>query len=178
MLIVIRVAIVFGCVLLAAVSPPLRAQTNPATTLPDGAGKALVTAQCVGCHTLDVSLSRRATAEEWRGIVQTMVVRGAAINDQDAATIAGYLGQHFGPGRAGAGSAAAGELTLPEGRGRDVVVKRCFQCHQMTMWSALRQDRREWLAVMYRMVGRGALWSEDEIASMADYLAQIRGPQK
>jgi hypothetical protein len=28
------------------------------------------------------------------------------------------------------------------------------------------------------MVGRGALWTPEEISAMADYLAQLRGPVK
>ena len=52
-----------------------------------------------------------------------------------------------------------------------------MQCHQMSMWTALRQDRKAWESVIYRMVGRGALWTEDEIRSMTDYLARVRGPQ-
>jgi hypothetical protein len=52
-----------------------------------------------------------------------------------------------------------------------------MQCHQMSMWTALRQDRKAWDSVMYRMVGRGALWTEDEIRAMAGYLARVRGPQ-
>ena len=138
-------AVVFGCMLAAFASPPLRAQTTgSAPALPEGAGKALVTTRCVGCHQLDVSLSRRGTAEEWRAIVQTMVVRGATVTDPDAAAIAAYLGQHFGPGAAGVGSAPqSGGPALPEGRGKDVLTRRCFQCHQMSMWSALRPDRRE-----------------------------------
>jgi uncharacterized protein YfkK (UPF0435 family) len=46
------------------------------------------------------------------------------------------------------------------------------------MWTALRQDRRAWEATLYRMVGRGALWTPEEINGMADYLTQIRGPVK
>jgi hypothetical protein len=38
------------------------------------------------------------------------------------------------------------------------------------MWMAQRQDRRAWESTLYRMVGRGALWTEDEIRAMADYL--------
>jgi hypothetical protein len=38
------------------------------------------------------------------------------------------------------------------------------------MWRDQRQDRRAWEATLYRMVGRGALWSKDEIGQMADYL--------
>ena len=42
------------------------------------------------------------------------------------------------------------------------------------MWSSVRGDRKEWLGVLYRMVGRGALWTEEEINAMADFLAQTR----
>jgi len=40
----------------------------------------------------------------------------------------------------------------------------------------LRQDKRAWESTLYRMVGRGALWTPEEISAMADYLAQLRGP--
>lgn len=62
--------------------------------------------------------------------------------------------------------------------GNEVFTKKCFQCHQASMWSSLRQDRKAWESVLYRMVGRGALWTEDEIKAMADFLAQTRGPAK
>jgi hypothetical protein len=45
------------------------------------------------------------------------------------------------------------------------------------MWRDHRQDRRGWEATLYRMVGRGALWTDDEIKSMADYLGVAFGPQ-
>ena len=43
------------------------------------------------------------------------------------------------------------------------------------MWMAQRQDRRAWESTLYRMVGRGALWTEDEIRQMADYLGNVYG---
>jgi len=43
------------------------------------------------------------------------------------------------------------------------------------MWKDHRQDQRGWEGVLYRMVGRGALWTPEEIGAMADYLAEIRG---
>jgi len=45
------------------------------------------------------------------------------------------------------------------------------------MWQDHRQDRRGWESVLYRMVGRGALWTEDEIKTMAGYLASAYGRQ-
>jgi len=66
---------------------------------------------------------------------------------------------------------------FPDGPGKEVVAAKCFQCHALTMWLDHRQDRRGWESVLYRMVGRGALWTEDEIKTMADYLARAYGPQ-
>jgi hypothetical protein len=59
---------------------------------------------------------------------------------------------------------------FPDAPGKEVLVTKCFQCHSPNMWLDHRQDRRGWEATLYRMVGRGALWSEDEIKNMADYL--------
>jgi len=68
-------------------------------------------------------------------------------------------------------------IGFPDGPGRDILLGRCFQCHGDTMWRDHRQDRRGWEGVLYRMVGRGALWTEDEINTMAGYLAAVYGRQ-
>jgi hypothetical protein len=44
------------------------------------------------------------------------------------------------------------------------------------MWRDQRQDARAWEATLYRMVGRGALWSGDEIKTMAAFLGTDFGP--
>jgi hypothetical protein len=62
---------------------------------------------------------------------------------------------------------------FPDAPGKEVVVGKCFQCHGPSMWLDHRQDRRGWESVLYRMVGRGALWTEDEIKQMADYLGAV-----
>lgn len=65
--------------------------------------------------------------------------------------------------------------TFPDGPGKDVLVSKCFQCHGPNMWSMQRQDRRAWEGTLYRMVGRGALWTEEDIKAMADYLGNVYG---
>jgi hypothetical protein len=60
--------------------------------------------------------------------------------------------------------------------GRAVVMSKCFQCHTDAMFRDQRTDRRGWEAAIYRMVGRGGLWTADEIALMADYLVTAFGP--
>ncbi len=42
------------------------------------------------------------------------------------------------------------------------------------MWTSVRGDRQAWLGVLYRMVGRGAFWTEEEINAMATFLAETR----
>jgi mono/diheme cytochrome c family protein len=60
--------------------------------------------------------------------------------------------------------------------GRDAVMSKCFQCHTDAMFRDQRQDRRAWEATIYRMIGRGGLYTADEIKLMADYLATDFGP--
>ncbi len=66
---------------------------------------------------------------------------------------------------------------FPDAPGKEVLLKLCFQCHNNAMWQDHRQDRRGWEGVLYRMVGKGALWREDEISSMADYLGAVYSAQ-
>jgi hypothetical protein len=60
--------------------------------------------------------------------------------------------------------------------GGELVGSKCFQCHTDSMFRDQRQDRRAWTATIYRMVGRGAQWTPDEIDAMADYLGVALGP--
>ena len=66
---------------------------------------------------------------------------------------------------------------FPDAPGRETTMKLCFQCHADSMWRDHRQDRRGWEGVLYRMVGRGALWTEDEINAMAGYLGAVYSTQ-
>ena len=46
-------------------------------------------------------------------------------------------------------------------KGRDILMSKCFQCHTDSMWRDQRQDTRAWEATLYRMVGRGGIWTTD-----------------
>ena len=69
-----------------------------------------------------------------------------------------------------------GQQQAAQHPGRSVVMSKCFQCHTDAMFRDQRQDRRGWEAAIYRMVGRGGLWTADEIKLMADYLGTDFGP--
>jgi hypothetical protein len=44
------------------------------------------------------------------------------------------------------------------------------------MYRDQRQDRLAWEATVYRMIGRGAMWTPEEVKLMADYLGTEYGP--
>ena len=62
--------------------------------------------------------------------------------------------------------------------GAELIATKCFQCHTQAMWQDQRQDTRAWEANLYRMVGRGALWTTEEINLMAEYLGTNFGPAR
>ena len=72
--------------------------------------------------------------------------------------------------------ASAATAQAPADPGRDAVMSKCFQCHTDAMFRDHRQDRRGWEATIYRMIGRGGLWTPEEIKLMADYLGTAFGP--
>jgi len=154
---------------------PVLAQQSSVESMPEGEGKQLVANICAGCHDLETVLTQRRNREDWNSTVANMISRGAQIFTDESATIVNYLAEHYAPGAtSGAQAASASSSDAP---GAGLFRDKCFQCHGETMWRDLKQDRRAWEGTLYRMVGRGALWTEEEINTMADYLVQINGPQ-
>jgi mono/diheme cytochrome c family protein len=70
---------------------------------------------------------------------------------------------------------AAAQEKAPH-QGLQILKAKCFQCHTDAMWRDARQDARAWEAAIYRMVGRGGVWTAEEIKLMADYLGTDFGP--
>jgi hypothetical protein len=77
---------------------------------------------------------------------------------------------------AGPAHAQPAATRAPEVSDAAVFGSLCFQCHGAGMWSDHRSDRRGWESVLYRMVGRGAVWDEEDIRRMANYLTASFGP--
>ncbi len=143
----------------------LQQQTQP-ESMPVGEGRAVVSGVCAGCHSLDRVLTLSQNREEWERTVQDMVAWGAQIFPEEQAVIVSYLAEHYGENSRPASLSQSA---------KNLFNSKCFQCHADTMWKNLRRDRKEWTGILYRMVGRGALWTEEEINTMAEYLAQTRG---
>ena len=135
-------------------------------SMPAGEGSALVSGVCSGCHSVDMVLVQSKSRREWESTVQDMVSRGAQLSSEERGTIVSYLAEHYGENSRPASLSQSA---------KDLFNSKCFQCHADSMWKNLRRDRKEWTGILYRMVGRGALWTEEEINTMAEYLAMTRG---
>lgn len=61
--------------------------------LPEGEGKDLVQKYCSNCHGVGTSVDGKHTEDEWRGVIIDM---GVPMSDKEIATMAKYLGKHFG----------------------------------------------------------------------------------
>ena len=82
---------------LALVIPLLALVQQPGpNALPEGEGAELVSTSCVGCHSLERTLSQGRSEEGWEETVNGMVSRGAKILSADAEIIIDYLAEHFG----------------------------------------------------------------------------------
>jgi competence protein ComEA len=67
-----------------------------AQDLPDGKGKDLVEDRCSTCHGLDLLLAEHDSKQQWSGIVNDMVSRGASGTADELQTIVDYLAKNFG----------------------------------------------------------------------------------
>ena len=65
----------------------------------------------------------------------------------------------------------ASAQTLPEGAGRETVVKVCGTCHPPERGASVRLTREGWQDVMTRMVGLGLKASDEDLNTALEYLA-------
>lgn len=66
--------------------------------------------------------------------------------------------------------------SLPDGAGREAVVKLCFDCHGAANFRKLRLNKDDWSDKVDDMVDRGANGTDDELDAVIGYLAQNFGP--
>ena len=66
---------------------------------------------------------------------------------------------------------SAAHAQLPDGPGKDTMVRVCGTCHEPQRSAAVRLTREGWQDVIAKMVSLGAKASEEEQAQILEYLA-------
>jgi hypothetical protein len=66
---------------------------------------------------------------------------------------------------------------LPSGEGKDVLVKECIGCHQLTVVTSQHKSESGWTDTIVEMRNRGANGSDEEMEKLIHYLTANFGPQ-
>ena len=64
---------------------------------------------------------------------------------------------------------------LPEGVGKDLVMKVCTVCHEVDRIVSKRKTKEEWNDTVDKMAARGAMASDEEFATIVTYLTKYFG---
>jgi quinoprotein glucose dehydrogenase len=67
---------------------------------------------------------------------------------------------------------------LPEGNGKELVIRMCTTCHGTAVFAKMRLGRAGWEDEVAAMVERGAAGTEQEIQTVVDYLVRNFGPAR
>jgi cytochrome c5 len=144
-------------------------------SLPEGDGKAIVTAACAGCHALDLITARQATKDEWAGIVDRMKTYGTTLTEAQTTTTVEYLAKSFPPKGAAPAPAAAGQSTAADNEAKALIAGVCSSCHAADLTTSKKADKTEWAGIVDRMKTYGTTLTEAQTTLLVDYLARVHG---
>jgi hypothetical protein len=83
---------ILSLILFIILAVPVMSQS----ALPDGEGSDIVDDVCTMCHDLTNIIDSKRSAEQWRFVVNQMVMQGAPLQDYEVDTIVDYLSNNFG----------------------------------------------------------------------------------
>ncbi len=134
---------------------------------------------CVNCHGLSKSAILRKDSERWRGTVYSMISRGAQLMPDEIEPVIAYLSATYGPDSPppNLGDDGSQAQVLPEGPGRAILVRSCFQCHAVDLVVQSRKAEREWKDTVARMVGHGANITSQEQEVLLRYATEHFGAE-
>ena len=90
-----------------------------------------------------------------------------------------YLSATYGPDSPppNLGDDGSQAQVLPEGPGRAILVRSCFQCHAVDLVVQSRKAEREWKDTVARMVGHGANITSQEQEVLLKYATEHFGAE-
>ncbi len=150
---------------------PDTAEADAAPAFDEAAASNLVNASCTTCHDLTGIERGLYPADEWRETVNRMLGYGLNISDEEIETIVTYLGT--------APDAVDGDDGYDAAAAEVLLNSACTTCHDLTGITSApgtytEADFRE---TIERMLGHGAVLSNDEIDILVRYLTETYGAQ-
>ena len=65
---------------------------------------------------------------------------------------------------------------LPDGKGKDTVVRLCSDCHAARVVTSARKTQDQWLQTVETMADKGINASDDDFTTVVEYLSAHLGP--
>ena len=118
----------------------------------------IMNTSCMACHDLRTIQTQALSAEGWKGIVDSMIEKGAKVEKADVPLLVSYLEDNFGP--------------LPEGNGKEIVLHKCTMCHDLKRVRQHLASPEEWADTLGAMENEGLMISDEEYAILLRYLAR------
>ena len=122
-------------------------------------GEEIQNARCTtACHDrrpIDVEALDEAG---WKKEVDSMIEKGAKVENDDVPILIAYLVRNHGP--------------LPDGPGKDIVLTICTQCHDLQRVRRQRSSAEGWAEILDTMLNEGAPLSSEDFPVVLRYLAR------
>jgi competence protein ComEA len=64
---------------------------------------------------------------------------------------------------------------LPDGEGKQIVINKCGQCHDLEYATSNRHTRGQWGGILTQMVDMGAFLTDEDRAALVEYLTRNFG---
>lgn len=146
--------VAFGTILFAAAVAAAR--QDPQQMLEKG--EQVQNAACIGCHDLRPIQTTAQDKEAWTNTINNMIEKGAKVDTDDFPLLVNYLVSSHGP--------------LPDGAGRQIMLKTCTVCHDLQRIKRTQLDREGWEDTLSAMLNEGAMLSEEDFPVLLAYLAR------
>jgi len=118
----------------------------------------IVNTTCLTCHGLRPIQTQALDAANWKKVVDSMIEKGAKVEKEDLPILVTYLEDNFGP--------------LPEGEGKQIVLNKCTNCHDLKRVRQHFASPEEWADTLSSMENEGLMLSEEEFVTVLKYLAR------
>jgi mono/diheme cytochrome c family protein len=118
----------------------------------------IVNTTCISCHDIRKIQTQALDSEAWKGVVETMIEKGATVEKNEVPILVSYLEDNFGP--------------LPDGNGKQIVLQKCTVCHDLKRVRQHLASPEEWADLLGSMENEGLMLSQDEFATVLRYLAR------
>jgi cytochrome c5 len=127
-------------------------------TPPADKGEQIMNASCLTCHDLRPVQISALDKDGWKGVVESMLDRGAQVNDADIPLLVDYLARVYGP--------------LPDGAGKKILLNTCTVCHDLTRVKRTALEPEGWRDLLEAMLNEGAMLSDQDFPVLLNYLAR------